>query len=141
MTADRTSDYPRTWDFSAEGELAGRYVELRQVQTSDGPRELVELELPEGERVTVWLSAQALRRRFADELRLRTRQGASDFEPGERISIARGAEMRTSASGFDYWPFEVVFERAAKRSAADVLLGDEPDDEHAGGDELDELPF
>lgn len=141
----RNSDFPRSWDFSAEPELVGRYREIREVTTADGPRALVELELESGEPVTVWLSAAALKRRFADELKLRARQGASDFDAGERVTIARGTEKRTSVStGFSYWPYTVTFENAARRTAADLLLGDEPQagDEHDDeGGPSDAIPF
>ena len=134
-----TDDFPRTWDW-ADGELVGRYREIREVVTADGPRALVELELADtGEVVTVWLSSSVLRRRFADELRLRAQQGASDFEPGELVTITRGTEKRTSANGFAYWPFTVVFASAAKRSAADVLLDHEHDE--TGGEDDDHVPF
>lgn len=122
---ESNSDFPRNWDFSAEPELVGHYCEIREVAFPDGSRQLVELELDSGERVTLWLSAAALRRNFVDELKARARNGASDFEVGERIKIVRGASKRTSANGFDYWPFTIEFQHAAKRSAADLLLGDE----------------
>jgi hypothetical protein len=139
----QVSDYPRTWRFEHDGELDGRFREIREVTTADGPRALVELELVDGsEVVTLWLAAEALRRRFADELRLRVRSGASDFDPGERIRIRRGDAKRTSASGRDYWPFEVTFENAARRTAADVLLGDDDghDDDREGAPD-DAIPF
>jgi hypothetical protein len=143
------TDWPRTWNFDTESVLVGRFIELRRAETQDGPRALVELELEDiglpgaGERVTVWLSSAVLRRRFADELRRRARSGASDFEPGELVTIERGAEKRVGASGFSYWPFSVRFEHAAKESAAEILLGDEAQGgADSGGDAVaDDSPF
>ena len=52
-----TGDYPRSWDFAEDGPLEGTYIETRRVETGDGPRAVVELELASGERVSLWLSA------------------------------------------------------------------------------------
>src|SRR5262245_44809128 len=93
-TRSTASAFPRTWDWSQSGRLVGRYVEVREVTIADGPRQLIEFELEDGERVTVWLSAEVLRRQFVDELRLRLEAGRDDFETNERIEIERGVEKR-----------------------------------------------
>jgi hypothetical protein len=127
-SSSSSGDFPRTWDWNEDGELVGAYRETRLVTTKDGPRKLVEFKhVDTGEPVSVWLSAQVLKNKFVEELKRRVVQGRNDFEPGENIRISRG-EKRPSQTGNGYWPFKVEFEFAAKLSAADVLLADEPED-------------
>lgn len=144
-TPTTESAYPRSWDFSTDGELVAGYVETRSVATKDGPRALVELKVRgTNEPVTVWLSAAVLKSRFREELQRRVLQGQDDFSPGEEITIRRGKEKRPSAAGSGYWPYTVTFEHAAKLSAKDVLLGDEDDVDDGGGVEGvgdDAIPF
>jgi hypothetical protein len=139
-----TSDRPRAWNWETDGAIEGGYVATREITTRDGRDvALIELKLAETrELIGVWLSPHVLRNAFAEELRKRIRQGKTDFEPGERITIKRGAAKVTSASGNDYWPFEVEFEFAASSSAKEILLGKGAESEQPASDFAgDDIPF
>jgi len=113
-------DYARTWDFAVDGVLDGRLLTLTQVQTGNGPAPKGTFELDDGEQVDVWLSATVLKNRLVEELNARE---ADEFEPNERIRIARGAKGISSA-GNEFWNFDVSFEHGAgPMTARSVLTG------------------
>jgi hypothetical protein len=139
----------RDWDLARDGDLDGRYVELRKVVVKNGPSagqvKLV-LDLHVGlndELVSLFPGTVALRQ-LREELE---RRAAADFEPGERIKIARG-EKRQGVNG-SYWVDQIWFEHAApKPSAADLLRVEEQADFASGEPQLlleggseDETPF
>ena len=122
----------RDWDFAADGELDGMYVETRSVTIKNGPsagqtKTVVDFHVgPDDELVTVW-PPTVLKRMFREELK---RRGKSDFEPGERMLI-RPKGKRTGPNG-PYWDFEnVEFEHAAPKPSAVDLFRNEPQDEDA----------
>jgi hypothetical protein len=115
--------YPRAWRWDEDGLVVeGRYVRLDEGITDYGPVPIVVLDV-EGEQRSLWLSATALRSRFADELR---RRGDSDFERGERIRIERAREKKVSSTGRSYWPFAVAFLDSVPRTAAEILAVQDP---------------
>jgi hypothetical protein len=119
----------RDWDFGKDGPLEGLYVETREVLVANGPsagRTKLVFDFHVGvdeETVSVWEST-VLRRKMAAELR---RRNASDFEPGERIKIARSDSLIDGR----YWDFPVVeFEHAApKKTTAELLAAGESESE------------
>jgi hypothetical protein len=140
--------FPKYWNFDEHGlELVGEYVRTDEGPTSYGQRAIIILDV-EGEERALWLTQTALVNQFADEL---TRRRARDFEPGERITVTRAAEKKTSASGNDYWPFRVTFHDAPHRDAAAILGAnvsadttptDEPDTFAPSPDNADgDIPF
>ena len=128
-----TSEYPRTWNWDEDGDLDGRYVEMRSVTIKNGPsvgqsKLLFDFHLTDtDESVSVWETA-VLRSKFRRELKARRKP---DFEPGEQMVI-RPTDWKEGPNG-KYRNFEVEFERAAPKPTAADLLGtdkstDEPDD-------------
>lgn len=125
------SGYPVAWKFGSEDplELAeGGYVSTTTAPSDYGDVPVVNLRV-NGEPRAIWCSTRVLREKFAEELR---RRGARDFEQGERITIRRGADKKTSSNGKPYWPWVVVFHDAPKTDAASVLGADV----HAPADDL-----
>lgn len=129
----------RDWDWDADGELEGLYVETRVVNVANGPsagqRKLVfdfHVGL-EDELVSVW-ETSAINSEFAKELKAR---GKPDFEPGERITIAPKGK-KTSAAGNNYRSFSIQFEHGAPQLTAAELLA-QRESETPGQD--DELPY
>jgi len=132
------SDFPQSWKFDEDGNsVTGTYLRMDEGTTSYGSKPIVVLDV-DGEERSVWLSQTALRSKFADEL---ARRHASDFDPGERISISRAKEKKTAASGHAYWPFTVIFHNAPKRDAASILGIDEDDATADDDGEDDGIPF
>ena len=67
------SDFPRNWLFDEDGlEVEGRYVEITEGTTANGPCPIVVLNV-DGERRSIWLFHAAVRNRFADEVARRTK--------------------------------------------------------------------
>jgi hypothetical protein len=134
-------DYPRDWKFGEKSSddgltVTGAYRELRKasVENPDDRDEridkiIVELELDDGEPVSVWLGELLrpgkLLNLFQAELERRVQLGRTDFEPGERITITRSREQRPSrTTGWQMWDWEVAFEHEAPPATpADLLCG------------------
>lgn len=151
------STFPRDYKPAKDGDVEGKFVELRRATVADFKtgkpveKALVELELDDGELLTVWMDG-VIKSKFAEELRARIEQrGATTFEPGERIAIHYKG-MRVSRTGTKYHDFDPDFEFGVpKRSAADVLLdssksdeseepnGDDPESDEP--EEDDSIPF
>ena len=141
--AQNKSDYPRTWDFKKDGELAGRHRELRAVKAPDfNTGELVDKVIWEsehaqtGEIVSVWLDNKVIFNAFADELRERRRKGTT-LKPSELISISPlGLQQPKTSGGKPHNGYTVVFEHEVPPvTAEELLLGGVDID---GGDALDE---
>jgi hypothetical protein len=134
------TDFPAYWDW-ADGTLKGVYVRMESGPTEFGTRPILIVDVNGVER-SVWINAAALRSKLADEL---DRRKARDLTPGEHIEIRRGAEMKTSAAGREYWPFYVNFPDAPRSDAAGLLglddddTDDEPLPPAAAAD--DDIPF
>jgi hypothetical protein len=125
------SDFPRNWLFDEDGlEVEGRYVEITEGTTANGPCPIVVLNVG-GERRSVWLFHTAARNRFADEI---ARRKDGDLTQGELVSIRRG-ETKESAGGRSYVSYTVRFPEAPKRSPKEILS--EPDEP----EEDDSIPF
>jgi hypothetical protein len=131
VTERHDSDFPRNWLFEEDGlEVEGRYVELTEGTTANGPCPIVVLNV-DGEHRSVWLFHTAVRRRFADEV---ARRMDGDLTQGELVVIHRG-ETKESAGGRSY-SYTVRFPEAPKRSPKEILA------EHdEAGHEADETPF
>jgi hypothetical protein len=125
------SDFPRNWLFDEDGlEVEGRYVEITEGTTANGPCPIVVLNV-DGERRSVWLFHTAVRNRFADEV---ARRKDGDLTQGELVSIRRG-ETKESAGGRSYVSYAVRFPEAPKRSPKEILS--EPEQ----APEPDDVPF
>jgi hypothetical protein len=88
--------FPRSWRWDEDGLVAaGAYVRLSEGPSAydSGPVPVVTLKV-DGEERGIWLSQTALRGKFVSELE---RRQARDFNPGERITIERGAEKARGA--------------------------------------------
>jgi hypothetical protein len=135
-----TSRYPRSWSWAEDGKLEGGYVAFRTIETREGSVPALELKVRgTNEVVTVWLSAGVLRNELARELRKRPEH---DFTPGELITIERGKRKQRSAAGYDYWPFTVTFEFAAKQRPLDVLAASKSEPAKPTNDNADDdIPF
>ena len=137
-----TDEYPRAWRFDKDGEtVTGRYAYMTRAATSYAPHAAIcNLVVESGGTVAVWLTASVLRQKFADELR---RRGSEDFNPGEEITITRGAEKREAASGHEYWPFTVQFWSGEQATAAAILNIPAADADVPPGQTTidDEIPF
>ena len=98
--SDQDNGYPKSWKFGTDDplEVEGRYVSTTTAPSGYGEVAIINLDV-EGETRAVWLSTMVLKAQFADELR---RRGSRDFNQGERITIARSAEKRTSEAGKPY---------------------------------------
>lgn len=140
------SDYPEGWDFDRDGlTCSGLFLKIKVVTTNYGPTPLLSLHV-DGEERTIWLST-VLKNQMAEEL---TARGATNFTPGERIEITRGAEKMASKSGFSYWPYRTSFPDAPEQNALAALTGnvptpqetalDAPEPEFVLGD-ADDIPF
>jgi hypothetical protein len=127
--SDQDNGYPKSWKFGTDDplEVEGRYVSTTTAPSGYGEVAIINLDV-EGETRAVWLSTMVLKAQFADELR---RRGSRDFNQGERITIARSAEKRTSEAGKPYWAYVTRFLDAPHADAASVLGVDtnEVDDE------------
>lgn len=113
--------YPRSWKFGTDDPLElseGAYVSTTTAPSGYGETPIINLNVA-GEERAVWLATTVLREKFAEELR---RRGARDFDRGERITIRRSAEKKTSGTGRPYWPYSVTFHDAPRQDAA-ALLG------------------
>jgi|SRR3954447_15254075 hypothetical protein len=118
MANDTTSQHPESWRWDDDGlEVVGTYLRMDEATTDYGRRAIIVLDVAGAER-GIWLSETALVSKFRDELSTRT---SGDFAIGKRIEIKRGAEKVTSANGRGYWPYQVRFPGAPKRTAADVV--------------------
>jgi hypothetical protein len=137
-TSTQPSETRRDWDFQRDGALDGLYVELRQVMVKSGPsagKRKVVLDLHVGledELVSVFPSTVALRK-LREEL---ARRGTTDFEPDERLKIARPGAKKQGPNG-GYWDDDVWFEHAAPKPTAAEMLG--ASDEPASSDERPEF--
>jgi hypothetical protein len=112
------------WDQDGD-EVTGGYRGFTQGHTRDGTAvPIVQLELANSETVSVWMFNEALRARFADEVRSRPDK---DLDPGERVTIRRG-DKRQSTSNPDrqYRAFEVTFGNSRQPSALDLLVAGVP---------------
>lgn len=148
-TNDTSGDlaYPQAWIWKEHGlRVDGGFVRTDRASSEYGSSPIIVLDVDGVER-SVWLNVTALVSKFRDELR---RRKARRFEPGERITIQRAAEKKTSAAGRDYWPFAVRFHDAPQMDDADVLEVDdgyvenivEQDIEDEVAEETaDEIPF
>ena len=131
------SGFARAWRFDEDGDLReGRYVRTEEGPTSYGSRPIVVVDVG-GEERAVWLTTTVLLGRFQGEL---SRRKTRDFTVGERISISRGSEKKTSASGHDYWPFNVTFHDGPQRDAA-TILGGNADTAGPADEDEDGVPF
>jgi hypothetical protein len=137
------SAFPAYWDWAADGAAEGTFLRMEEGPTAFGRRPIIILEIGGVER-SIWINAEAIRNKLADELE---RRKARDFTPGERVEIRRGAEKKTSAADRQYWPFRVDFPDAPKSDAAG-LLGLDSDDDNDDDEPLppaakldDDLPF
>jgi hypothetical protein len=133
------TDFARAWRWDEDGlHLEGTYLRLEEGPSEYGRRAIVVLDVDGTERA-LWLSQQALRSKFADELE---RRSAGDFTIGEAVVVERGAEKTKSQNDRAYWPFTVRFPDAPHRSAAEILGTDvgagtsEPANEAAADDDL-----
>jgi hypothetical protein len=140
LSAEATTSNRRDWNWDSDGELAGHYVETRQVMIKNGPsagqsKLIFDFHVGlEDELVSVW-EATVLRSKFREEL---TRRGAFDFDPGERITITP-LGMKEGANG-TYRDFAVDFEHAAPKPTTAQLLADTGGDE-PGSFTDDDIPF
>jgi hypothetical protein len=128
VTENHDTDFPRTWRFDEDGlEVTGRYVEITEGTTANGPCPIVVLTV-DGERRSVWLFHTAVRNRFSDEI---GRRKDGDLTQGELVSIRRG-ETKESAGGRSYVAYAVRFPEAPRRSPKEILgepeQSPEPDD-------------
>jgi hypothetical protein len=131
-------DRPRGWRWGEDGLVVeGAYVRTDEAPSVFGHVPILVLEVG-GEERAIWVVHAALRSRLAEELR---RRGTSDFEPGERIRVERGADRRVSSSGRSYWPFVVSFPDHPRRSAAEILGAAPPRAARPSPPEEDEVPF
>jgi hypothetical protein len=132
--------FPQAWKFDEDGlRIEGTYLRLDEGPTEYGRRAIVVLDV-EGVERALWLSAEVLRRRFADELERRQEQ---DFTVGELVVVERGEEKRESEAGRGYWPFTVQFPDAPQRTAASLLGADVTHEqgEKGGVRDDDDIPF
>jgi hypothetical protein len=140
---EASEQFPAYWSFDEHGlTLAGGYVRTDEGPTSYGQRAIVVFDV-DGQERALWLTQKALIGQFADEL---ARRQARNFAPGERITVTRGSEKKTSAGGHQYWPFRVVFHDAPSRDAAAIFRSASDSDAPAAaatastqGD--DDIPF
>jgi hypothetical protein len=136
------ADFPAYWDWT-DGPVKGAYVRMESGPTEFGTRPILIVDV-NGVQRSVWINAAALRSKLAEEL---DRRKARDLTPGEHIEIRRGAEMKTSVAGREYWPFYVNFPDAPRSDAAS-LLGVDDDDSDDDDEPLppaaaadDDIPF
>jgi hypothetical protein len=132
-----SDDQSRDWDWDADGELDGMYVEARLCHIKDGPsagQDKLRFEFHHGleeELVGFWETA-VLKSKFRRELKLRDKP---DFEPGERMTIMPTGRKKNARGDRSYRDFEIEYEHAAPRpSTLDLLAAGEeepPDDEIA----------
>jgi hypothetical protein len=136
LTHDQDSDFPRSWRWDEDGlRIEGSYVRMDEGPSEYGRRAICVLNVG-GEERSLWLTQEALISRFRDELERRL---ATDFSPGERIIVERGAEKKESANGRAYWPFKTRFLDAPRRAASDLLGG--PASSEEDDKEKDDIPF
>jgi hypothetical protein len=122
LTTDQDSDFPRTWRFDKDGlEVSGRYVEIGEGTTANGPCPIVVLNA-DGEHRSIWLFHTAVRNRFADEV---ARRKDGDLTQGELVVIRQG-ETKESGGGRSYVSYSVRFPEAPKRSPKEILGETEP---------------
>src|SRR5829696_8026424 len=106
MSATDESGFPRSWRWDEDGRrVEGTFVRMDRGPTEYGQRPIVVLDVGGVER-SVWLNTDVVKAKFRDEL---VRRGGRRFDVGERLSVERAAEKKTSAAGRDYWPFWVKF--------------------------------
>lgn len=128
------SNYPRDYSFQTDGKTCTlRYRQLRKARVADldAPGQAIEKFIIEGklepgdETVSVWLASGKLVNIVREELGRRAQNGATDFEPGERITIVQSDERRPSrTSSYLMWDWEVTFEFAAPPPTAAALMLD-----------------
>lgn len=139
-TQDTESPHPRSWRWDDDGRtISGTYERVDSAESEYGRRAIVVINV-NGESRSLWLNETALASKFRDELASRA---ARDFTAGERITVTKGAKKVEGGNGRAYWPFSVVFADAPKRSAAELLGVDAPQDTAAStaGEGDDEVPF
>ena len=114
-------EYPETLILKAGDTIAGRFQRLEVGHTRDGDERAIAVLDVDGAERSLWLHEIALRNKL--------RKLAP--EPGELVSIAKGAEKKKAASGRFYWPFKVTApERPTELLTWDnPLLADDDEDE------------
>jgi hypothetical protein len=112
------SKYPRSWRWTEDGRnISGEYIQMDEAPSKYGDRVIIVLNVA-SEKRSLWLNETALYNKFRDEL---ARRPGREFTPGERITATKGEAQVEGGEGQNYWPFEVTFHDAPKRSAAEMF--------------------
>lgn len=126
--ADR--EYPPPWQPAPGDELIGTVVAVNpSAHTVHGPRPVVEIAEPNGDRVSVWLHSKVLRRQFE----------RADIRLGETVLIRyRGKVDRDNEPS--YHDFKLVVDRPQSNAPVDWRRIAQAHGDHEPGDEPEHGP-